>query len=366
MKKQNEYPSRFIPIILILVGFSFACSVPDLKDQDWSVIKKNEEFDKMVSIKEIPHRSATGANQSAAEKDNKATQKQKKSTNKKKSESSSVPTVSTGSTPGVHEPEIERKEGFVGRRPLQDPFRVGERVKLKVTYFAIPAGTMILEVLPFVEVNGRKSYQFAIEVKSHSSFAWIYQIHNRMKALLDYEKMIPYGYTMDSKESKKIAQEKVFFDWNHLQGNYWEKKVISGNPEEENKIQWAIEPFTQTVFSAPFYMRAFQLKPDTEINFRIGNKGNNLIFKGKVLRKEQISTGAGTFDTIVMEPEFHIGGTFQPVGKITIWMTDDDRKMIVRMECKIKIGALTLEAEEFTSEAKSDDQKNGTSSSSSP
>ena len=45
------------------------------------------------------------------------------------------------------------------------PFKVGEKVTLELSYFNMPAGKLILETKPFVEVNGNKSYTFYVAVK---------------------------------------------------------------------------------------------------------------------------------------------------------------------------------------------------------
>ena len=37
---------------------------------------------------------------------------------------------------------------------------------------------------------------------------------------------------------------------------------------------------------------------------------------------------------------------FKPVGDIFFWLTDDEQKLIVKIEAKIKIGTLVLEADE--------------------
>ena len=64
--------------------------------------------------------------------------------------------------------------------------------------------------------------------------------------------------------------------------------------------------------------------------------------RAKVLRQEKKSTAVGVFDTLVLKPEFEIGGVFTPTGDNFIWVTNDDRKMIVRIESKIKIGTLVV------------------------
>jgi hypothetical protein len=46
-------------------------------------------------------------------------------------------------------------------------------------------------------------------------------------------------------------------------------------------------------------------------------------------------------NTIKIKPEIEIDGIFKPIGDVFFWLTDDDRKMLVRIESKIKIGTIT-------------------------
>ncbi len=74
--------------------------------------------------------------------------------------------------------------------------------------------------------------------------------------------------------------------------------------------------------------------------FRVADEGKNIVFTGEVLRREELSTKIGKLKTLVIKPTIEVDGAFKPVGDILIWLTDDDRKHVVRIESKIKIGTL--------------------------
>ncbi len=106
------------------------------------------------------------------------------------------------------------------------------------------------------------------------------------------------------------------------------------------KIDWEIKPFSQNVISAIFYLRTFQLVPGKKLAFHVADEGKNIIFNGTVLRKEELDTDVGKLKTVVVKPEFEVDGVFKPVGDILVWLTDDERKLVVRIESKIKIGTI--------------------------
>lgn len=237
-------------------------------------------------------------------------------------------------------PEHEDSENFDGRRPLVDPFRVGEKIRFSMTYFNITAGYMDLMVKPFVQVNGKKAYHFEVDIKSSTFFNRIYAVDDKATTYLDYETLLPFNLDIRVRESKQIKEIRSFLNNETLEGSYWEKKVTKEKGEQEKSIKWKIKSYSQNVISAVYYLRAFTLAPGKKLAFRVADDGKNYMFKGNVLRKETLDTEIGKLETIVVKPEISLGGAFKPTGDILIWLTDDERKFPVRIESKIKIGTI--------------------------
>jgi len=245
------------------------------------------------------------------------------------------------------EPLLESDEGFQGRRPIQDPFRVGEKVIHTVSWSKINAGGLSFEVNPFANVNGRKSYQYQMRIWSNSFFSSIYSVDDKLISLVDYETLVPSVFTLHVQHTTELKEARAFFDERNHVATYWEKKVTKEDGEKEKKIQWSILDFSQNVYSALFYMRTFQWKVGQTNQFRVADNNENLVFKAKAIRKEKIKTEVGTFDSIVIQPQVELKGIAKPVGDIFIWLSDDDRKFILRIESKIKVGTFVTEISEL-------------------
>ena len=241
---------------------------------------------------------------------------------------------------GPHLPPLEDSEGFAGRRPIKDPYRVGEKITLEASYFGVTAGELALEVRKFVEVNGRKSYTFAGTAISTSVFAAFYAVNDWFETFVDFDRMIPYTYALHVKETKQLREARSIFNWQTMTASFWDKKVNDEKKIEEKKQDWTIPAYSQNIFSIAYYIRAFQLRPGKKIAIRLAHENENLIVTTEVLAKERLSTDAGDMDTVKTKVRIEINGVFKPVGDIFIWFTDDDRKFIVRMESKIKIGTV--------------------------
>lgn len=338
----------WIGLLLIFTS----CSSSILKYDKSETLKQNNEFESQVQIirpietDPVPAPPPVVLSEIVKKSTEKAKVKTKSSVVKKK-KNKTEEKIDEVKGPPVHLPDIEDPEGFVGRRPVVDPFRVGEDVTMSVRYFKLRAGTLNLKVEPFSFVNGRKSYTFVTEVRTASFFANIYTADDRVEALVDYENLIPHTYSLQVKESGQLREAQCFFDHTKNHATFWEKKYTEKSGHEERKLNWDIQPFSQNVFSAIFYMRTFNWKLGKEIAFRVAHDEENIVFRGKAIREEKLETDAGTFDTIVIKPEFQVKGAFKPVGEIYFWISNDERRYILRIESSIKIGTLVAEAVEI-------------------
>ena len=62
----------------------------------------------------------------------------------------------------------------------------------------------------------------------------------------------------------------------------------------------------------------------------------------RVLRKERVTVPAGTFDAIVVQPVIKTKGIFSENGHAEIWLTDDDRHIMLQLKSKLSFGSLNL------------------------
>lgn len=332
-----------------------ACASKVLQLEEGSGVGELEEFEQLVEVKEIPVEPSESLpkieeyippSSKEMRKDTKDTEI--KPEDVKKEEKKIVKEKEkkiTKEADVAREPHLEDAEGFIGRRPKVDPFRPGERVRLNLSYFNMVAGHMDLEVGNFVEVNERKAYSFSVHARSSRLFSRFYSVDDKAVTYVDYEKLRPYSHSIHVKESRQVAEIRSFFDWDKLQGSYWHNKMTKDRKEQNRKVEWEIEPYAQNVISAAFYLRTFQLIPGKSLAFRVADDGKNMIFTGEVLRREVLNTELGDLDTVVVKPTIEIDGVFKPMGDIYLWLTDDDRKFIVRIDSKIRIGTIRARLE---------------------
>jgi hypothetical protein len=67
----------------------------------------------------------------------------------------------------------------------------------------------------------------------------------------------------------------------------------------------------------------------------------------EVLRRETVRVPAGTFETVVVRPVIRADGLFSREGRAEVHLTDDDRRLVVRIESRMKAGRVDLSLEEY-------------------
>ncbi len=326
--------------LLLAILLLSSCSTAVLQVENSEKILKIDDYDKTLKIKETAQPKAPEAVPEIASKIDEKEKKEKKDVKSAAQPKPAPKKVAAPKKAAKKQPSLEDSEGFDGRRPIVDPFRVGEKVTLKLSYFNVVAGEMDISVLPFKEVNGKKSYHFQVAGKSYGFFSSIYAVDDKAETFLDYETLLPYNMAIDVKESKKLSTIRSYFDWKKMKAHFWEKKITKKHGVEEKNLEWDIEPYSQNIFSAIFYLRTFTLTPGKKIQFRVSDNKKNMVVTGEVLRREVLKTELGEFKTVVIKPIVEIDGIFKPMGEVLFWLTDDDRKFVIRVESKIKIGTI--------------------------
>ncbi len=353
-KKQVKFFNlRFILCILVL--FTFSCASSYLKYKGEKDLFKNADFEQKVQIKpEIAPQEEPNSKPNSAStptptlpetvKPVKPTAQIPALKNQKQNKSKAKNTI-----PLSRQPDLEDNEGFEGasRRPMTDPFTENESVVHSVRYFSAEAGKLTLKVMPFVEVNGRKSYNFLTDLKTSGIFSTFYSVDDQVETYVDYQDLTPHVFKLHIKESGQLREGRSYFDHKTLKANYWEHKYTEKNGNEEKKQEWEILPFSQNAFSGIFYMRIFKWEIGKEYSFRVADDQKNIIFKATALKKEKLSTPAGEFNAIQIKAQIASRGALEQSGDLYFWISDDDHKYVLRIEAKIKIGTLVSEVIEI-------------------
>jgi hypothetical protein len=224
------------------------------------------------------------------------------------------------------------------RKLKNDAFRVGERLVFDVNYGFITAGEAVMAVTGFDTVVGRKCYRVEFTVNSIPSFSWVYKVEDRYLTFIDVETLAPWKFEQHIREGTYRRDFIAEFDQINLVA-----KTTEGT--------YDIPPYVHDIMSAFYYARIMDFtsfKPGDGVMLSNFYKDKSHELKVNFLGRQELEIEAGTFNSIVVEPMVKEGGLFKSEGRIVIWLSDDDRKIPLRVNTKVVIGSIDTELKSYS------------------
>jgi hypothetical protein len=219
------------------------------------------------------------------------------------------------------------------------PFRVGESLRFSVQYGFIKAGQAWLEVPQVVDVDGRRAYTLVARAESNAFFSAFYKVRNRIESVWDRDGLTSLRFSENRREGGYRAQNEIRFDPDRGEATYRDGE------------SYPVPSHVQDALSSFYYTRFQPLPLGGSVVFDYHASRKTRPLEVKVLGRERITTPAGTFDCVVIEPILKAGGIFKKSGRLVIWLTDDERRMPVLMKSKVTVGSISVVLQEARSGA---------------
>jgi hypothetical protein len=193
------------------------------------------------------------------------------------------------------------------------------------------AGTATLSVESIESYDGHDCYKLVSTANSNSVVSTFFEVRDRVESLMDVKGLFTRRFEKHLKEGGYVKDEVIRFDYATRRAYYADGDTVE------------ILPSTQDALSALYYARTLDLEVGKLVAFPDHSGKKNYPLRVRVLGRERIRTPAGKFDCLVVEPRMKSEGIFKHKGGLTVWLTDDDRRMPVKMKSQIAIGAITAE-----------------------
>lgn len=199
------------------------------------------------------------------------------------------------------------------------PLKVGEKLFFKVSLLGIPAGWQMLHVVGVEAVDGREAVRIVSSSRTNELFSKIYFFSDRRETLLLPGLILPIRYRKRIEEKRFKAEVEVIFD--RRSGT----AIIRGRGGER-KLR--VPPEVQDELSMLFLVRTRQMRMGERYFFPLLMKDRVERITVDLLGRERIKTALGEVETIVISSS----------NGHKVWLTDDDRRIPVRIEAKTKLG----------------------------
>ncbi len=207
----------------------------------------------------------------------------------------------------------------------------GERLVFALSWFNIPAGISVAEVKDAEDFHGKKMYRLSVISESNQTIDAFYKVRDSIFSYVFADTLASHAFIVHQKEGSYRGEKEIIFDYANKTAMFRKNENISFH---------VIPDFVSDSLSAFYYFRTKKLIVGKSITIDVFDDQKLWQVEVHVLGKERIQTPAGVFDTILIKPLLKFEGIFQRKGDVYLWVTDDNRKMPVRMKSKVIIGSI--------------------------
>ncbi len=236
-------------------------------------------------------------------------------------------------------PQSTNADAFKYRKVNITSFTHGEKLEFRVHYGLINAANIVFEVTPTaVEKQERNCYNIKAEGKTLKSFDWAFKVRDKFETFVDKEWLAPVTYTKSVQEDKYLDNDLVNFK--HNKKKLYGVKGVLDMPE-----------YTHDVISAVYYVRNLDFSKSKvgdkfPLDVYLDNQIYNLGFKYD--GKETLDTDIGKVKCIKLVPTLVVDRVFKDKDDMTVWISDDDNHIPVRVKAKIMVGSIKVDITKYS------------------
>jgi Protein of unknown function (DUF3108) len=210
------------------------------------------------------------------------------------------------------------------------PFAAGERMEYEVRFGVLRVGNAQMEVVGLENLRGRPAWHTAFWVRGGN---FMYRVNDVYESWMDAETLSSLRFVQELEEGGKDTERRFEI--------YPERSIFVQTSKKPAKEEQAVsQPLDDGSFL--YFIRTIPLEVGKTYDFNRYFRPDRNPVRIKVLRKERIKVPAGTFDAIVIQPVIKTKGIFSENGHAEVWLSDDDRHIMLQLKSKLSFGSLNL------------------------
>jgi hypothetical protein len=218
-------------------------------------------------------------------------------------------------------------------------FTTNEVLEYRVHYGFIDAGEARLEIIPDIKTFANRSVYHVVGTgKTKGAFDWFFKVRDRYESYIDSASIFSWYFVRRVDEGGyKINQNVTFNHYKNIAIS--EKKTIT------------VPHGTQDIISAYYFARTLNfdtVKVNDVYSFNAYLDDEIIPMNIKFLGREKIKTGLGTFNCIKFRPVLLVGRVFKDEEDMTIWITDDKNRIVVRAQAEILVGSVKMDLKNYS------------------
>ena len=230
---------------------------------------------------------------------------------------------------------------FDSQKP--EAYDVGEWFKFRIHYGIVTAGYATLEIKEAVREN-KKVYHAVGKGYTTGVTKWVFGVDDTYESYFDKVTNKPFQFVRKIDEGGYTKNQEGFF-------NQGTKQILLKDYKKKTEKTFSVPDNVQDILSTFYFLRNHpdidKVKVGESILVDMFFDDETIKFKLKYLGKEDISTKFGTVSAMIFRPLVQSGRVFKEEESLTVWISDDENKLPLRIKANLAIGSLKADLDGF-------------------
>jgi hypothetical protein len=243
----------------------------------------------------------------------------------------------------AHAQTSETTQAIVPDTQSNNTFGDKEWFEFRIHYGFFNASIATLEV-DKTTLNGRSVFHAKGYGKTVGLARWFFKVEDHYESYFDTVTGVPYKFIRNIDEGGYTKDIEIDFDQET-------KQALVYNKKKKTKTLYPFNDKAQDLISAFYYLRNFlpakDLIPNQSFAINKFFDSENYLFKLKFMGKENLSTKFGIVPSLKFRPIVQSGRVFREQESVTLWVSDDQNRIPLRMQADLAVGSIKADLENF-------------------
>jgi len=230
---------------------------------------------------------------------------------------------------------------FDSQKP--DAYDSGEWFKFRIHYGFINAGYATLEVKEAIKDN-KNIYHAIGKGYTVGMSRFFFKVDDNYESYFDKVTNKPFQYVRKIDEGGYTKNQEGFF-------NQEKNKVLVKDYKNKTEKTFSVTENVQDIVSTFYFLRNHpnidKLKVGESIVVDMFFDDEVYKFKLKFIGKEDLKTKFGTAPTMIFRPIVQSGRVFKEEESLTVWISDDENKIPLRIKASLAVGSIKADLDSF-------------------
>lgn len=230
---------------------------------------------------------------------------------------------------------------FDSQKP--EAYDSGEWFKFRIHYGFINAGYATLEVKEAIKDN-KNIYHAIGKGYTVGMSRFFFKVDDNYESYFDKVTNKPFQYVRKIDEGGYTKNQEGFF-------NQEKNKVLVKDYKNKTEKTFSVTENVQDIVSTFYFLRNHpnidKLKIGESIVVDMFFDDEVYKFKLKFIGKEDLKTKFGTAPTMIFRPIVQSGRVFKEKESLTVWISDDENKIPLRIKASLAVGSIKADLDSF-------------------